>query len=96
MKQHARFEIFTSFTYSTNHLHPIRIAIDDAFYLVLMMVFITPTANNIMVMVELGGCLSKEGIARLIGWQYATAPVILSGSIAIVVSLLGAMDRMGM
>jgi hypothetical protein len=69
--------------------------IDDSFYLVLMMVFITPTANNVMVMVELGGTLSKEAIARLIGWQYAAAPAILSGSIATVVYLLGVMNRMG-
>eukprot|EP00551_Chaetoceros_affinis_P011696 CAMPEP_0203667778 /NCGR_PEP_ID=MMETSP0090-20130426/4550_1 /ASSEMBLY_ACC=CAM_ASM_001088 /TAXON_ID=426623 /ORGANISM="Chaetoceros affinis, Strain CCMP159" /LENGTH=434 /DNA_ID=CAMNT_0050532045 /DNA_START=45 /DNA_END=1346 /DNA_ORIENTATION=- len=42
--------------------------IDDAFYLVLMIVFITPTANNIMIMVELGDKVSKEGISRLLGW----------------------------
>ena len=74
--------------------------IDDSFYLVLMMVFITPTANNVMVsikiscfkascfianihlisivlfqiMVELGENVSKEGISRLIGWQYLFAP----------------------
>mmetsp|Transcript_4575 Transcript_4575/g.8824 ORF Transcript_4575/g.8824 Transcript_4575/m.8824 type:complete len:445 (+) Transcript_4575:95-1429(+) len=69
--------------------------IDDSFYLVLMMVFITPTANNVMVMVQLGSGLSKEAMARLIGWQYATAPVILSGSIATIVYLLGVMDRIG-
>mmetsp|Transcript_8803 Transcript_8803/g.12763 ORF Transcript_8803/g.12763 Transcript_8803/m.12763 type:complete len:449 (-) Transcript_8803:93-1439(-) len=64
-------------------------AIDDAFYLVLMIVFITPTANNVMVMVELGGKhVSKEGIARLIGWQYALAPVLLSVSVATVVHVV--------
>lgn len=67
-------------------------AIDDAFYLVLMMVFITPTANNVMVMVELGTNVSKEGIARLIGWQYAVAPVLLSTSVATIVYLVGKMS----
>jgi hypothetical protein len=75
-------------------IHPYT-GIDDSFYLVLMMVFITPTANNVMVMVELGSYLSKQAIARLIGWQYAAAPLILTGSIATVVYLLGVMKRMG-
>lgn len=44
---------------------------------VMMIVFITPTANNVMVMVELSGSSSKEGMARLIGYQYLVAPVIL-------------------
>ena len=51
--------------------------IDASFYLVLMIVFITPTANNVMVMVELSGG-AKEGIARVIAWQYAASPLILS------------------
>lgn len=52
-----------------------------------MIVFITPTANNVMVMVELSGSASKEGMARLIGWQYVFAPLVLSVNVAIVVSL---------
>ena len=51
--------------------------IDATCYLVMMIVFITPTANNVMVMVELSGSSSKEGMARLIGWQYAVSPVVL-------------------
>jgi len=39
----------------------------------MMIVFITPTANNIMVMVELGGG-PKEIMAALIGWQYVFSP----------------------
>ena len=61
--------------------------IDGAFYLVLMIVFITPTANNVMVMVELSGSGSKEGMARLIAWQYAVAPVLLSLTVALVVGV---------
>ena len=60
-------------------------AIDDPFYLVLMMVTITPTANNVMVMVELSGNGAKEGMARIIAWQYAMAPILLSISVMIVV-----------
>jgi hypothetical protein len=43
----------------------------------MMIVFITPTANNVMVMVELSGSSSKEGMARLIGYQYLVSPVVL-------------------
>lgn len=61
--------------------------IDATCYLVMMIVFITPTANNVMVMVELSGSSSKEGMARLIGWQYAISPIVLSIVLSAVVSL---------
>jgi predicted permease len=56
--------------------------IDASVYLVLMIVFLTPTANNVMVMVELSGG-AKESIARVIAWQYAVCPLILSLTMAI-------------
>ena len=62
-------------------------AIDATCYLVMMIVFITPTANSVMVMVELSGSSSKEGIARLIGYQYVVAPIVLSLVLSAVVSL---------
>lgn len=43
----------------------------------MLIVFITPTANNVMVMVELSGG-AREGIARVIAWEYGVAPIILS------------------
>lgn len=52
-----------------------------------MIVFITPTANNVMVMVELSGSSSKEGMARLIGYQYLVSPLVLSLVLSKVVSL---------
>jgi len=61
--------------------------IDATCYLVMMIVFITPTANNVMVMVELSGSSSKEGIARVIGYMYLVSPVVLSIGLALVVSL---------
>jgi predicted permease len=61
--------------------------IDATCYLVMMIVFITPTANNVMVMVELSGSSSKESMARVIGYQYLVSPVVLSIVLAIVVSL---------
>ena len=61
--------------------------IDATCYLVMMIVFITPTANNVMIMVELSGSSSKEGMARLIGWQYAVSPFVLSLVLSVVVSL---------
>ena len=51
---------------------------DGAFYLALLIVFLTPTANNVMVMVELSGSNTKEGIASVIAMQFAVAPIILS------------------
>jgi len=62
-------------------------AIDATCYLIMMIVFITPTANNVMVMVELSGSSSKEGMARVIGYQYLVSPVILSIVLTVVVSL---------
>lgn len=61
--------------------------IDATCYLVMMIVFITPTANNVIVMVELSGSSSKEGIARLIGWQYLASPIVLSFVLSAVVTL---------
>lgn len=59
--------------------------IAGSFYLVAMIVFLTPTANNVMVMVELSGSGSKAGLARIIAWQYAVAPVLLSLTMTIAV-----------
>ena len=53
----------------------------------MLIVFLTPTANNVMVMVELSGSGSKEAIARVIAWQYAVAPVILSLTMTIAVGM---------
>jgi len=61
--------------------------IDASFYLVLMIVFLTPTANNVMVMVELSGSSAKEGIARVIALQYFVAPVILSLTMTIAIGI---------
>jgi predicted permease len=60
-------------------------SIHFSFYLVIMIVFITPTANNVMVMTDLSGSNAREGIARLIGWQYLAAPLFLSLSVMMVV-----------
>mmetsp|Transcript_15998 Transcript_15998/g.39184 ORF Transcript_15998/g.39184 Transcript_15998/m.39184 type:complete len:551 (+) Transcript_15998:34-1686(+) len=61
--------------------------IAGSFYLVAMIVFLTPTANNVMVMVELSGSGSKQGLARIIAWQYAAAPILLSLTMTIAVGL---------
>jgi len=62
--------------------------ISASFYLVMVIVFLTPTANNVMVMSELCNGASKGGMARLIGWQYAVAPLILSISVAVSVAIV--------
>ena len=57
------------------------------FYLVLLMNFVTPTANVVMVIAELGsGPDSKNVMASLIGWQYVVAPVMLSLTVMMIVS----------
>jgi predicted permease len=61
--------------------------IDGAFYLVLMIVFLTPTANNVIVMVELSGSGAKEGMARVIALQYLFAPIILSVTMTIAIGV---------
>lgn len=66
-----------SLRHSRERISPRLKEIDATCYLVMMIVFITPTANNVMVMVELSGSSSKEGMARLIGWQYAVSPIVL-------------------
>lgn len=56
------------------------------FYLVLLMNFVTPTANVVMVIAELGsGPHSKNVMASLIGWQYVVAPVLLSLTVMMIV-----------
>mmetsp|Transcript_34270 Transcript_34270/g.39410 ORF Transcript_34270/g.39410 Transcript_34270/m.39410 type:complete len:622 (-) Transcript_34270:269-2134(-) len=66
-------------TLYTSHELPSDIA--GGLYLVLLIVFLCPTANNVMVMVELSGSGSKEGMARIIAYQYAIAPLVLSGTV---------------
>jgi hypothetical protein len=61
--------------------------IASPFYLVAMIVFITPTANNVMVMVELSGQGSQEGIAQAMAYQYAASPILLTLSVTAVVAL---------
>ncbi|CAJ1935322.1 unnamed protein product [Cylindrotheca closterium] len=61
--------------------------IAGSFYLVAMIVFLTPTANNVMVMVELSGSGSKQGLARVIAWQYAVSPILLSLTMTVAVGL---------
>jgi auxin efflux carrier family protein len=61
--------------------------ISGAFYLVLMIVFLTPTANNVIVMVELSGSGAKEGMARVIALQYLFAPIILSVTMTIAIGV---------
>ena len=55
--------------------------------LVLLIEFIPPTANNVMIMVEVFGSHHKEQMALLIGWQYVVSPLILSLTFSAVVHL---------
>jgi predicted permease len=57
----------------------------SAIGLVLMIVCLTPTASNIIVMVELSGSSAKESMARVIALQYLLAPLILSLTMTIAI-----------
>ena len=72
-------------------LHCLFIEMSQSLYLVMMMVFITPTANNIIVMVELHNgdtTGSKEVLSLLIGWQYVLAPLFLCVNVALLVKIV--------
>ena len=63
--------------------------ISGAFYLVLMIVFLTPTANNVMIMIELGGCGKEvlEGVASVIFVQYAVCPILLTFTMTVAIGI---------
>lgn len=59
-----------------------------SFYLVAAIEFVPPTATNVMVMVDLMGSIGmKEAMARMIGFQYLAAPVLLSLWVMLVVRI---------
>jgi len=67
---------------------PVPHEIYTPFYLVLMIEFLPPTANNVMVLVDLTSSNKgrmKEAMARMIGFQYLVAPVLLSLWVMVVV-----------
>ena len=69
-----------------NYILNIPEGIDASFYLVVMMVFCCPTANTVIVMAELGG-QAKEMLAKSIFTQYLCAPLFLTISVSIMVSI---------
>lgn len=64
-----------------------------AVWLVVLVVSATPTANNIATMAELGG-QSKEAMATAIFLQYLLAPVAVSGSLVVIITLLASESYM--
>ena len=59
---------------------------DDSFYLVVMIVTCTPTANSLLVMAELAG-QNRAALAACIFTQYAIAPLLLTCSVSIFVAI---------
>ena len=66
--------------------YPIDDKTSASFYLVVMMVTCTPTANTCMVMAELAG-ENKEAMGAAIFYQYLFAPVLLTASVTAFVAL---------
>merc|ERR1712142_1168697 len=62
----------------TKYVWDVAESVRAPFLLVAMTEFITPTANNVMIMLELSGSKARPGVAKSIGYQYAIAPVILT------------------
>ena len=60
--------------------------VDASFYLVVMIVVCSPTANNVMVMAELAG-VNRNGVAKAILVQYSVAPIILTGTVGVAVTI---------
>jgi predicted permease len=56
---------------------------DTALYLVLMIEFITPTANTVLLMAELAECM-RSGMATILAYQYLISPILLTLSVAMV------------
>jgi predicted permease len=89
--------------YVLQFLYPVPTEIAGSFYLVVLIVFLCPTANNVMVMVELssggasgsGGGGSKEGMARLIAYQFMVAPLILSVTVTVSVLMATSLSDNG-
>ena len=61
--------------------------VDASFYLVVLIVTATPTANNIAVMAEFGN-QDKEALAACIFTQYLIAPVLLTASITVFMKMV--------
>lgn len=61
-------------------------SIDASFYVMCMLVTATPTANNVMVMIELSG-QNKQVFAACVFAQYLLSPLFLGGSVIAIVTL---------
>ena len=72
-----------------NYILDIPKEIAGSFYLVLMIVFLTPTANNVMIMIELGDCGKEvlEGVAGVIFVQYAVCPIFLTFTMTVAIGI---------
>ena len=60
-----------------------------AFWLTFLIEGATPTANNMMLQVQMfGSRRAADGVAALLFWQYAAAPVLLTGAVALFLAIL--------
>ena len=63
---------------------------NDSFFLVVMIVTCTPTANSMLVMAEVAG-QNKESLAACIFTQYLAAPLLLAVSVSVIVAVATAL-----
>ncbi|KAL1507342.1 hypothetical protein AB1Y20_008188 [Prymnesium parvum] len=66
---------------------PFKDPFDEVFYLAAAAVTATPTANNMMVMIEVAGG-DKTAMATAIFSQYMVAPVLLTGTLTLIITIL--------
>ena len=65
---------------------PLKDPYDEVFYLAAAAVTATPTANNMMVMIEVAGG-DKTAMATAIFSQYMVAPLVLTGSLTVIIAV---------
>ena len=62
---------------------------DPIFWMIFLLVGSTPTANNMMLQVQMyGSKRAAGGIGACIFWQYAMAPVVLTGTISLFLAII--------
>jgi predicted permease len=60
-----------------------------AFWLTFLVEGATPTANNMMLQVQMfGSRAAADGVAAALFWQYAAAPALLTGAVALFLAIL--------
>ena len=72
---------------STSHFARIPYVVADPFWLVILILTATPTANNIVVMCDLAG-ENRRAMSEVVFYQYMAAPLLLPGVLTLFISFI--------